>query len=215
MAATWTLFLSLTHRIGVGRNENAFGMIPAVITDSKEKEFHTIFTQTTTPGANKMEENLLCACVAEVADGRLRKKKKRMIEAENSLGGKGGVMWRAEKNSKWKDGRLNYVFTGESTACEQTKGWQDAPPLFSDWRLDSSPSSWWQPLPLSSLCRCSCQCPISTLKTITRLPEGGHSAESADKSGRLPVTVCGGMLRRRIWDEKEEGRGAERMDESF
>lgn len=72
-----------------------------------------------------------------------------MIEAENSLGGKGGVMWRGEKNSKWKDGRLNFVFTGENTACEQTKGWQDAPPLFSDWRLDSSPSSWWQPLPLT------------------------------------------------------------------
>lgn len=66
--------------------------------------------------------------------------------------------------------------------------------------------------PSNSLCRCSCQCPISTLKTITRLPEGGHSAESAAKSGRLPVTVRGGMLRRRIRDEREKGRGGEQKE---
>lgn len=66
--------------------------------------------------------------------------------------------------------------------------------------------------PSNSLCRCSCQCPISTLKTITILPEGGHSAESAAKSGRLPVTVRGGMLRRRIRDEREKGRGGEQKE---
>lgn len=47
----------------------------------------------------------MCACVAEVADRVVRKtkperEKKSVIEAENSLGGKGGVMWRGEKNSK-------------------------------------------------------------------------------------------------------------------
>lgn len=36
-----------------------------------------------------------------------------------------------------------------------------------------------------------CRCPISTLKTIIGLLEGGHSTESANKGGRLPVTECG------------------------
>lgn len=72
----------------MGRNENAFGTIPVVITDLKEKEFHTIFTQTTTPGANKMEESLLCACVAEVADGVVRKTKP---EREKKTGKKRGA----------------------------------------------------------------------------------------------------------------------------
>lgn len=48
--------------------------IPEVITDLKAKKIHIIFTQTTTPEANKMRLYIFCACVTDVFDGVVRKK---------------------------------------------------------------------------------------------------------------------------------------------
>ena len=47
---------------GGGGGGAAFDTIAEVIADLKAKETRTMFTQTTTPEANKMEESLLCAC---------------------------------------------------------------------------------------------------------------------------------------------------------
>lgn len=47
--------------LGGERGETAFDTIAEVIADLKAKEIRTMFTQTTTPEANKMEESLLCA----------------------------------------------------------------------------------------------------------------------------------------------------------
>lgn len=48
--------------------------IPEVITDLKAKKIHIIFTQTTTPEANKMRLYIFCACATDVFDGVVRKK---------------------------------------------------------------------------------------------------------------------------------------------
>lgn len=210
----------------------AFGIIPKVITDLKANS-HNVHSNKYARGQQNGGESFLCVCVcvADVTDRVVRKNKTRIEREEwekrmsrvrgedrsrEQFGRNRRGMWRGEKNSKWKD--EDWISTSQTRTvpaskqkdekmtgrCSVTDGWT-VPHL-----PDGSPSLW---LPLL-LQVSNCQCPISTLKTITGLPGAERSAESANKRGRVHVTERGGRLRIRTQDEKEKGRG-ERTDESF
>lgn len=191
----------------------------------RERVSHYIHSNNYARGQQNGGESFVCMCSwgcwwsGEKDEAWERKedweKKRSMIEAENSLDGKGGVMWRGEEKQQMKGWKIEFRLHGWEHCLRANKRMTRCPATVLWLTVGQFPIFLMAAPPSNSLCCCSCQCPISTLKTITRLPEGGHSAESAAKSGRLPVTVHGGMLRRRIRDEREKGRGAERMDESF